>query len=79
VITSGQGRRDAATLRYPGAHLMSTYCRVSVTPAAVKISVHGRIKEQNPLYQDPIFRQFFDLPQQFEREVQAHVHQFMRF
>jgi serine protease Do len=42
-----------------------------VTPAVVNISVRGRIKEQNPLYQDPLFRQFFDLPQQLEREVQA--------
>ncbi len=42
-----------------------------VTPAVVNISVQGRIKETNPLYQDPVFRQFFDVPRQLEREVQA--------
>jgi serine protease Do len=42
-----------------------------ITPAVVNISVRGRVKEENPLYQDPFFRQFFDLPRQLEREVQA--------
>jgi serine protease Do len=42
-----------------------------VTPAVVNISVRGRIKEDNPLYQDPVFRQFFDVPKQLERQVQA--------
>ena len=31
-----------------------------VTPSVVNISVHGRVKEENPLYRDPIFREFFD-------------------
>src|SRR5690349_9439400 len=31
-----------------------------VTPSVVNISVHGRIKEENPLYRDPLFREFFD-------------------
>ncbi|MDR6305390.1 serine protease Do [Nitrobacter vulgaris] len=42
-----------------------------VTPAVVNISVRGRVKEDNPLYRDPFFREFFDLPRQLEREVQA--------
>jgi serine protease Do len=41
------------------------------TPSVVNISVHARIKEDNPLYRDPIFREFFDLPRQLEKEVQA--------
>ena len=31
-------------------------------PAVVNISVHARVKEDNPLYRDPIFREFFNLP-----------------
>ena len=33
-----------------------------VTPSVVNISVRGRVKEENPLYRDPLFREFFDLP-----------------
>jgi serine protease Do len=42
-----------------------------VTPAVVNISVHGRVREDNPLYRDPIFREFFDIPKQIEKEVNA--------
>jgi serine protease Do len=42
-----------------------------VTPAVVNISVHGRVREDNPLYRDPIFREFFDVPKQIEKEVNA--------
>jgi serine protease Do len=42
-----------------------------VTPAVVNISVHGRVREDNPLYRDPIFREFFDVPRQIEKEVNA--------
>ncbi|MBR1091005.1 trypsin-like peptidase domain-containing protein [Bradyrhizobium manausense] len=42
-----------------------------VTPAVVNISVHGRVREDNPLYRDPIFREFFDAPRQIEKEVNA--------
>src|SRR4029079_14715019 len=42
-----------------------------VTPAVVNISVQGKVREDNPLYKDPIFRQFFDLPKQIERVVSA--------
>jgi serine protease Do len=30
-----------------------------VTPAVVNISVHGKIREENPLYRDPLFREYF--------------------
>jgi serine protease Do len=42
-----------------------------VTPAVVNISVEGRIREENPLYQDPVFREFFDVPRQLEKEFSA--------
>ena len=42
-----------------------------VTPAVVNISVHGRMREDNPLYRDPFFREFFDVPKQVEKEVNA--------
>jgi serine protease Do len=42
-----------------------------ITPSVVNISVRGRVKEENPLYRDPLFRQFFDVPKQLEREIQA--------
>ena len=41
------------------------------TPSVVNISVHARVKEDNRLYRDPVFREFFDLPKQLEKEVQA--------
>ena len=41
------------------------------TPSVVNISVRARVKEDNPLYRDPVFREFFDLPKQLEKEVQA--------
>jgi serine protease Do len=42
-----------------------------VTPCVVNISVHGRVKDENPLYRDPLFREFLDVPKQLEREFQA--------
>src|SRR5712692_10428212 len=45
-----------------------------ITPGVVNIAVRGKVKEQNPLLQDPFFRRFFDLPQNQqlqERETQA--------
>src|SRR5262249_30044538 len=41
-----------------------------VTPGVVGISVKGRVREDNPLAQDPFFRQFFNLREQpIEREA----------
>jgi serine protease Do len=42
-----------------------------VTPAVVNISVHGKVREDNPLYKDPLFREFFEMPKQLEKEVSA--------
>ena len=42
-----------------------------VTPAVVNISVQGRVRQDNPLYQDPLFREFFNVPKQLEKEVSA--------
>ena len=42
-----------------------------ITPSVVNISVHGRVKEDNPLYRDPSFREFLDGPHGPEQEVQA--------
>jgi serine protease Do len=42
-----------------------------VTPSVVNISVRGRVKENNPLYRDPLFREFVDVPKELEREIQA--------
>jgi Do/DeqQ family serine protease len=42
-----------------------------ITPGVVGISVRGRVREDNPLLQDPVFRRFFNLQQPIERETQA--------
>ncbi|UFW49006.1 MULTISPECIES: trypsin-like peptidase domain-containing protein [Bradyrhizobium] len=42
-----------------------------VTPAVVNISVQGRVREDNPLYRDPFFREFFDIPKQVEKEINS--------
>jgi Do/DeqQ family serine protease len=41
-------------------------------PAVVNLSTRGRVVEQSPLFDDPFFRRFFDLPQMpRERQVQG--------
>ena len=42
-----------------------------VTPSVVNIAVRGRVKENNPRYRDPLFREFLEAPRELEREVQA--------
>ncbi len=43
-----------------------------ITPGVVGISVRGRVRVDNPLLQDPLFRQFFGLRNQpIERETEA--------
>src|SRR6516165_4802314 len=56
-----------------GAPIQSLAPVVSrVTPGVVGISVRGRVREDNPLLQDPLFRRFFNLQQQpIERETEA--------
>jgi Do/DeqQ family serine protease len=46
----------------------------NITPGVVNIAVKGRERVQNPLFQDPFFRRFFNIPQgqgMQERETQA--------
>ena len=43
-----------------------------ITPGVVGISVKGRVREDNPLAQDPLFRRFFNMQQvPIERETEA--------
>jgi serine protease Do len=42
-----------------------------VTPAVVNISVDGKVRQDNPLYQNPRSRDFSDVPKQIERQVSA--------
>jgi Do/DeqQ family serine protease len=42
-----------------------------ITQGVVGISVRGRVREDNPLLQDPLFRRFFNMQQPIERETQA--------
>jgi Do/DeqQ family serine protease len=42
-----------------------------VTPAVVNIAVRMRTPEANPLFADPFFRRFFDLPERPQRQEQA--------
>jgi Do/DeqQ family serine protease len=43
-----------------------------ITPGVVGIAVRGEVRENNPLAQDPLFRQFFNFPSQpIERETEA--------
>ena len=56
-----------------GAPMQSLAPVVSrITPGVVGISVKGRVREDNPLLQDPLFRRFFNLHQgPIERETEA--------
>jgi len=42
-----------------------------VTPAVVNISVEGKVRQDNPLYQNPRARDFPDVPKQIERQISA--------
>jgi Do/DeqQ family serine protease len=43
-----------------------------ITPGVVGISVKGRVREENPLLQDPLVRRFFNMqPGPIERETEA--------
>src|SRR6201982_305559 len=56
-----------------GAPMQSIAPVVSrVPPGVVGISVRGRVREDNPLLQDPVFRRFFNMQREpIERETQA--------
>ena len=66
--------RAGAPIPEAGGTAMQTVAPVvsRVTPGVVGIAVRGRVREDNPLLQDPVFRHFFHLQQQpMEREIQA--------
>jgi len=67
--------QSASTERASPLHGIPTLAPLikKVTPSVVNIAIRGRIaQEQNPLFNDPFFRRFFDLPQlPAEREVRA--------
>ena len=73
VGAAGPVRAGAPIPEAGGAPMQSVAAVVSrVTPGGVGISVRGRVREDNPLLQDPLFRRFFNLQQQpLEREIQA--------
>jgi len=58
---------------HPAATQVPTLAPIvrETTPAVVNISVRGRVREDNPLYRDPLFREFFDLPKQVEKEIHS--------
>ena len=72
-ITMGLAQPARATLPEFAGQQMPTLAPLlrEVTPSVVNIAVQGRVREQNPLYKDPFFRQFFNMPQQVEKEEQA--------
>ncbi len=43
----------------------------NVTPAVVNIASKTRVRERNPFFDDPVFRQFFGLPPEQERTEQS--------
>jgi serine protease Do len=43
----------------------------AVTPSIVNLSIQARIREDRPASRDPLFREFFDMPREHEREIQA--------
>jgi Do/DeqQ family serine protease len=55
----------AAPIPQAGGQLVTSLAPMlaRVTPGVVNIAVRGRVREENPLLQDPFFRRFFDLPQ----------------
>jgi serine protease Do len=42
-----------------------------VTPSIVNLSVQARVKENDPVRGDPMFREFRDVPKQFERQIRG--------
>ena len=42
-----------------------------ITPAVVNISAQGHMRDDNPLYRDPVFRRFMKAPEQIEREFKS--------
>jgi len=75
LAAAGGGRAQAGAPipEVGGAPVTSVAGVVSrITPGVVGISVRGEVREVNPLTQDPLFRQFFNLRDQpIEQETEA--------
>ena len=76
ALTTGYPAATLAGAPIPeaGGSPMQTLAPVvsRITPGVVGISVKGRVREDNPLLQDPVFRRFFNLrPGPIERETEA--------
>ncbi|HZS64127.1 MAG TPA: DegQ family serine endoprotease [Xanthobacteraceae bacterium] len=67
-----QGARQEQASPLHGSPTLAPLVK-KVTPSVVNIAIKGRIaQEQNPLFNDPFFRRFFDLPElPAEREIRA--------
>ncbi len=73
LLTTVAGRA-ALPLKVDGQELPSLAPMLEeITPAVVNIATEGRIQlRQNPLFNDPFFRHFFDFPDQpIERKTQS--------
>lgn len=70
--TAEQNREIAASLHAhapPGNLPTLAPMLARISPAVVNISVQGTVRvAQNPLFQDPLFRRFFGIPQQPETQ-----------
>src|ERR1700686_2303987 len=76
IVPSGRPALAAAPIPEVGGAVVPSLAPMlaRVTPGVVNIAVKGRVKEENPLLQDPFFRRFFNLPQNQqsqERETDA--------
>jgi len=73
VAGSGVAQPAAATLPEFAGQQVPTLAPLlrEVTPAVVNIAVRGKIRAEDPVVQDPFFRQYFDLLRQPEQEVRA--------
>ncbi|HTR84307.1 MAG TPA: trypsin-like peptidase domain-containing protein [Reyranella sp.] len=72
LVTGGAEAQPASNPQILAPPTLAPLVR-RVAPSVVSIAIKGRVAmEQNPLFNDPIFRQFFDIPQgPIEREIQA--------
>jgi len=74
LLGAAQMTQAALPLAADGGELPSLAPMLEqVTPAVVNIATEGRVQlRQNPLFADPFFRQFFNLPNQpIERKTQS--------
>lgn len=73
VLNGGPAFSGAPIPMAGGAPVTSVAGVVSrITPGVVGISVRGEVREVNPLAQDPLFRQFFNLREEpVERQTEA--------